>query len=233
MCATLPAAAVVFTVKVVVVDVTKRDDPAAFASAAVNTDLNLRLEFDAPLRLFNSDLNPDRDVDAAIVGVVETPWLKSMIEGWGCTKAQTPALRSLAGTLQKHGVTKTASDVLDLALAVDPGDPGLRAERALWSKEENLLEVARSIRDRAPDEALKVAQELFRKSRYDQAADAYRSILELHPRSATAWEGLGSSLEALKQWDKAGEAYDKAYEIDPLNAAVKKSRDNFEKREKK
>jgi predicted membrane-bound spermidine synthase len=206
---------------------------ARSASAAINTDLNLRLEFDAPLRLFNSDLNPDRDVDAVIVGVVETPWLKSMIEGWGCTKAQTPALRSLAATLHKHGVSKTASDVLDLALAVDPGEPGLLADRALWRKEEDLVGTARALRDRAPEEALKIALELFRTSKYKEAAEAYRAILESHPRSATAWEGLGSALETLKDWDKAGEAYEKAYEIDPLNATVKKSRDKFEKREKK
>jgi spermidine synthase len=206
---------------------------ARTASSAINTDLNLRLEFDAPLRLFNSDLNPDRDVDPVIVGVVETPWLRAMIEGWGCTKAQTPALRSLAETLQKHGSSKVASDVLDLALAIDPGEPALLADRALCAKAENLVQIARTIRDRAPDEALKIGQELFRKSKYAEAVDVYRSILELHPRSATAWEGLGSALEALKDWDKAGEAYGKAYEIDPLNAAVKKSRDKFEKREKK
>ena len=206
---------------------------ARTVSAAINTDVNLRLEFDAPLRLFNSDLNPDRDVDPVIVGVVETPWLKSMIEGWGCTKDQTPALRSLAGLLHKHGVTKVASDVLDLAIAVDPADAALLAERALRAKDADLVQVATAIHEKAPEEALKIAQELYRVSKYDQAAEVYRRILAVHPRSATAWEGLGSALESLKDWDKAAEAYGKAYEIDPLNATVRKSRDKFEKREKK
>jgi predicted membrane-bound spermidine synthase len=206
---------------------------ARTVSAAINTDVNLRLEFDAPLRLFNSDLNPERDVDPVIVGVVETPWLRSMIDGWGCTKAQTPALRSLAGILHQHGVTKVASDVLDLAIAADPADPGLVAERALRAKEADLVQVAIAIHEKAPDEALKIAQELYRVSKYEQAAQVYRRILEVHPRSATAWEGLGSALESLKEWGPAAEAYGKAYEIDPLNATVKKSREKFNQREKK
>jgi len=206
---------------------------ARTVSASINTDLNLRLEFDAPLRLFSSELNPERDVDPSIVGVVETPWLRSMIEGWGCTQAQTPAMRSLAGTLQKQGVTQVAADVLDLALVIDPADPGLAADRALWAKDQDLVKVATAIHERAPDEALKIGQELYRTSKYDQAVEVYRRILEVHPRSATVWEGLGSALECLKKWDEAGEAYGKAFEIDPLNATVKKSREKFEKREKK
>jgi hypothetical protein len=201
---------------------------ARTASAAINTDLNLRLEFDAPLRLFNSDLNPDRDVDPVIVGVVETPWLKSMIEGWGCTKEQTPALRSLAATLHKHGVSKTASDVLDLALAIDPGEPGLVTDRAVWAKDDDLLTVALAVRHRAPDEALRSPRSSSASVR--PAVRAYRAILELHPGSATAWEDWGAQIR--RTWDKAGEASERR-EIDPLNATVKKSRDKFEKREKK
>ena len=36
------------------------------------------------------------DMDPVILGAVETPWLKGMVEGWGCTKSQVPALRSMA-----------------------------------------------------------------------------------------------------------------------------------------
>ncbi|MBV8878656.1 MAG: fused MFS/spermidine synthase, partial [Planctomycetaceae bacterium] len=45
------------------------------ASTAINTDLNLRLEFDAPLRLFNSDLNPESDMGPMILGSVDADWL--------------------------------------------------------------------------------------------------------------------------------------------------------------
>jgi len=202
-------------------------------SATVNTDFNLRLEFDAPLRLFNSDLNPEVEMDPFIVGAVQTPWLRAMIEGWGCSKAQTPALRSLASLLVKHQLHAVAADVLDLALAADPGRPGLVADRAIARidlSEEELLKTVSVLAPRSPDEALRVGQELFRKSKYPLAVEVYKRILASHPDSATTWQHLGSSFELMKDVEKASAAYDKAWQLDPLNASLRKERDEFEKK---
>jgi spermidine synthase len=202
-------------------------------SETVNTDLNLRLEFDAPLRLFTSDYNPDAETDKAIVDAVETPWLRSMIEGWGCTKAQTPALRSLSALLKKHKVDKTAKDVLDLALKIDADDPALLADSLIAvpdRPEEEILKTVSAILERSPDDALRVGVDLYRKSRYSLAVRIHQRILVVHPRSATAWEQLGSTYENMKEWDKASEAYRKAAELDPINPTVRRSRENFEKR---
>src|SRR6185295_18397376 len=81
-------------------------------STEINTDLNLRLEFDAPLRLFISDLNPEVDMDPVLVGGVDSAWVRSMIEGWGCTKQQTTALRTLATLLNRHQQGTVAVEVL-------------------------------------------------------------------------------------------------------------------------
>ena len=51
-------------------------------STAVNTDLNLRLEFDAPLRLFSSDLNPEPDTAPMIPESAGAEWLVRMITQW-------------------------------------------------------------------------------------------------------------------------------------------------------
>jgi spermidine synthase len=202
-------------------------------STTVNTDLNLRLEFDAPLRLFTSDLNPDVDMDPIIVGAVQTPWLRSMVEGWGCGKAQLPALRSLAALLSKHQLHKVAADVLDLALSVDPEQPGLLADRMIEGSDrsdEELLKTVSALADRSPDETLRIGEELFRKSKYPLAAEVYRRILSAHPDSATTWQRLGSALELQRNNEKASEAYDKAYRLDPTNASIRKERDDFEKK---
>jgi hypothetical protein len=202
-------------------------------STAVNTDLNLRLEFDAPLRLFTSDLNPEIEMDPVIVGSVETPWLRAMVEGWRCTREQVPAIRALASLLSKHQKPRVAADLLDLALAIDPGDPGLVADRTIAGgdrSEEELLKTASALADRSPDDALRIGMEAFRKSKYPLAVEIYRRILASHPDSATAWQRLGSSYELMKDAEKAGAAYDKAYRLDPLNAPLKKERDEFEKK---
>jgi spermidine synthase len=203
-------------------------------STTVNTDLNLRLEFDAPLRLFTSELNPDVDMDPIIVGAVQTPWLRSMVEGWGCTKAQTPALRSLAALLSKHQLHPVAADVLDLALSVDPGQPGLLADRVIEGSdrsEDELLKTVLVLAERTPDEALRIGEDLFRKSKYPLAAEVYRRILAAHPDSATTWQRLGSTLELQRDNAKAGEAYDKAYRLDPTNTSIRKERDEFLKKQ--
>jgi spermidine synthase len=203
-------------------------------SQTLNTDLNLRLEFDAPLRLFNSDLNPEVDVDPIIVGAVRTEWLRAMIQGWGCTPAQTPALRALATLLSKHQLPRVAADVLDLALAIDPAQPALLADRAIAGRDrsdEELRRIVGALAGPSPDDALRIGEDLYRRSQYPLAVESYKILLAAHPDSATAWQHLGSAYELLKDAEKAGAAYDKAFELDPLNASLRKERDGFRKKQ--
>jgi spermidine synthase len=206
---------------------------ASSPSETVNTDLNLRLEFDAPLRLFNSDLNPEVDMDPVILGAVGTPWLRGMVEAWGCTKSQVPALRSLATLFARHKVDQGAIDVLDLALGLDAGNPSLLADRLNLQRgqpEDELLRSVSAILERSPDEALRVAQDFFRRSKYPLAIETCKRILALHPGSATAWHQLASSYEFQKEPDQAKQAFTKALQLDPLNAAIRKDYESFEKR---
>jgi spermidine synthase len=203
-------------------------------SATLNTDLNLRLEFDAPLRLFNSDLNPEVDLDSIIVGAVRTEWLRAMIQGWECTRAQTPALRSLATLLSKHHLPRVAADVLDLALANDPAHPALLADRAIAGhdrSDEELRKTVGALAGPASDEALRIGEDLYRRSRYPLAVEVYTLILAAHPDSATTWQHLGSTYELLKDAEKASAAYEKAFQLDPLNPSVRKDWEDFRKKQ--
>ena len=52
-----------------------------------------------------------------------------------------------------------------------------------------------------------------------RAAHAYES--------ATTWQHLGSAFELLRDAEQAGAAYDQAFRLDPLNASIRKERDDF------
>ena len=75
-----------------------------------------------------------------------------------------------------------------------------------------------------------MAADLCRRSKYALAAELCTRILALHPGSATAWHQLASSHEFQKEPDKAKEAFTKALQLDPLNPAIRKDYDAFEKR---
>ncbi len=219
--------------KLLLDDVGLRQLAARSKATDVNTDLNLRLEFDAPLRLFNSDYNPEVEMGPTLLGAVQGPWLVRMIDAWGCTKAQMPGLRSLASLLSRNQITGPATEVLDRALRLDPDDPALLADRTIAAKEwtdEEVLRTTGKILERSEQEALRVGAEASRRSRYKAAAEIFRLILARHSASATVWANLAWALESLKEEEPAREAWLKAAVLDPLNASIRKDRDAYEKR---
>jgi tetratricopeptide (TPR) repeat protein len=55
---------------------------------------------------------------------------------------------------------------------------------------------------------------------YAQAIDAYRKVIELRPRNADAYVGLGSSYCGQQDYANAILAYEKAIEINPKNVSA-------------
>jgi spermidine synthase len=202
-------------------------------SSAVNTDLNLRLEFDAPLRLFTSDVNPEVEAGPQILMSVRSPWLARMIDGWEFGPAQGRALRLLASVLSKHSNEDTAEELLERALRRDADNPALLAERALAQKvwvDDDVRKVAGQILGRSAEEALKVGVEANRRSKHELAAEIFTSVTAKYPGSATAWSQLASTRDSLKDYDAAQEAWIRASALDPLNDTIRKSRETFEKK---
>ena len=202
-------------------------------STSVNTDLNLRLEFDAPLRLFNSDLNPEVEMGPLIPEAAGPAWLIRMIGGWECGRAQIPALRTLASLLSRSRAPQTAAEVLDQLLRIDPDDPAALVERLIARKdwvEEDVLKAADRILGRSAEEAQRLAQEAVHRSNYKLGVDILTKVLSVYPGSATGWAALGSARDSLKEWEPAREAWLKAAALDPLNETIRKGRDRFEQR---
>jgi len=201
-------------------------------AVTINTDLNLRLEFDAPLRLFHSDLNPDEEVDPSILQAVEIAWIRRMVEGWGCTKAQVKALQSLVKTLPGHKHS-TSNELLDLAVELDPDDPALLAQWVIAHKgvdEEAVRKAVARILERSPLEAVRVATEMGNVSKVALAVEILEGIVAAYPGSATAWEQLAINCEKLKDFEKAGQAYRKAFALDPLSSSTRRNLEEFEKK---
>ncbi|MDD5628551.1 MAG: tetratricopeptide repeat protein [Elusimicrobia bacterium] len=70
--------------------------------------------------------------------------------------------------------------------------------------------------------AVKLAQAnaAIEDAEYEKAAQLSLEVLRVEPKSAAAWEDLGSAYFALKQYDDSVKAWEKAYEFEP-NAAVR------------
>ena len=206
---------------------------ARSSSTAINTDLNLRLEFDAPLRLFNSDLNPETEPGPMILRAVGADWLTRMIEGWRAGKGQAPALRALANLLSRNGNNESAIRVLDHLLMLDGEDPSALTEKLLASKnwvDDDVLKTGDRILGRSVEQAMKLAQEAMLRSNYKVAAELLSRIVDKHPGSASAWAALASTRDSLKEAEPAREAWLRAAVLDPLNETIRKNRETFESR---
>jgi serine/threonine protein kinase len=59
----------------------------------------------------------------------------------------------------------------------------------------------------------------FKASRYEEALSAYDQAIRLDPGFASAYNGKGSALHALKRFEEALSAYDQAIRLDPNNSA--------------
>ena len=67
------------------------------------------------------------------------------------------------------------------------------------------------------------AIELAMQSRWDDAADANRGIIELFPSDVDAYNRLGKALTELGRYAEAREAYSKALELEPANVIARRN----------
>ena len=75
------------------------------------------------------------------------------------------------------------------------------------------------VRKQHADTAIKLALE----GRWDDAAKLNKAILELFPTDVDAYNRLGKALTELGRYGEARDAYQKALEVDPVNAIARKN----------
>ncbi|MBI5650683.1 MAG: tetratricopeptide repeat protein [Chloroflexi bacterium] len=77
------------------------------------------------------------------------------------------------------------------------------------------------------DTRLKFAGALYQAKEYARAEREYRRVIELAPRNASGWLGLGNTLESLKRNDEAIDAYSQAIALAPDEAMLYRNRANI------
>jgi hypothetical protein len=88
----------------------------------INTDRDLRLEFDAPLRLFDRAVDSS-EVEKSLLFAADTEVLAALWKRWGCGPSQAAALRELTDHFAARGEWDRAESLLELGLRLDPPDP--------------------------------------------------------------------------------------------------------------
>lgn len=102
------------------------------------------------------------------------------------------------------GNTTRAKEFAEQTLQLLPGDPQALA----------VMQHASMSTGPSRDGYINASLASYRAGRYEQALEQARRALEIDPRSAAAWNNVGASYGAMRQWDKAMDAEQQALKYD-------------------
>jgi hypothetical protein len=100
----------------------------------INTDVNLRLEFDSPRHLFRRNIRPDENANLAILARFNEARFRRVFREWGCSAEHLAVVERLVRLFSKHGQDKLVDDLLDFALEVQPDHPFFLAAKQSLAK---------------------------------------------------------------------------------------------------
>lgn len=168
-------------------------------SQELNTDLHLRLEFDAPLHLFR-ELKARDSATVALLAAVDPKWMEQMAVAVGLPKESKEfqalmgghflrrATNTSIGVGEKKLDIERAAAALEAALAADAKSPvvhrSLAQVRALQGRTNDVVAHYTELLRLAPDDALghaELAQNLIKQKKHAQAASHFRTALRLRP----------------------------------------------------
>lgn len=186
------------------------------------TDANQRLEFDAPLRLFERERVPGERVDDFLLGGVSGAWSRELARALGADPAAVSGLARLHALLREKGEQSGAQEVLALGLELGPEHPGLIAERLIHggldaSEGELLLTRLVSL---STSEVLRAALALAEKEP-ERALACVERLLEALPGSVTARAHRAALLWRLNRADESRAALEELLRTDPLHETVR------------
>jgi spermidine synthase len=205
----------------------------------LNTDINLRLEFDAPRRLFHRP-EGELTVPAGIFAAVEAQHFESLVRGMGAPRELAGAAHELAVLFASKSRQDLARKLSRLGLELDPGNVDLLTARLAHAAPDDapsfdaVLEALVAAAGGRTLESLGLAgSRLYQAGHVALAARVFERIVALEPSSATAWANLGNARAELDTREEAAKALEKAAALDPLNDFVRKSLETLRKGEPK
>ena len=190
----------------------------------VITDMNLRLEFDAPKRLFAGDRRGL--VMARVLSTARPEWFEKMSRDWGCTKEHAEAFHTLSGIFDRTTQSDLILGIVNIGLSLNPEHATLLGDKLIMDKNQDLASFQQLV-DRlytvSTKELNRVGVTLFQENRLDQAVPVFQRLLDATPNSVTTRNNLAVALEALGRVDDAEKQFLEALRIDPVSDFAKKS----------
>jgi spermidine synthase len=188
-----------------------------------NTDVNLRLEFNAPRDLFELRAKQSRRPEDAIFAAFDPRFVARLVSGWGWSAPQAQAVRAQKMKFVSRQDGAKAYALNELLLAYEPDDLQALADQlgAVPPQDEEEMNAAiQQLVSRSPVDAARVAKSWLDQNQFARAKRIYEALLVSMPDSPTVLAELALCLVNLAQPEQARELLEHARKIDPLNSLV-------------
>lgn len=192
---------------------------AGIGGDELNTDANMRLEFEAPRRLFHERGDPAVETNRRLYAAADAMWQQAAFAEWGCSVEHLPALKEIKSKFLAHRSLQQGGLLVALGLAHDADDPELIADHLLFSAElgpQEFEEQLARLLELSAAEAHRLGQSLIQLGQFNAAKLVYQRTAARYPQSATAWRALSACWAALGNDDEAQAAAARVRELDPL-----------------
>ncbi len=200
----------------------------------VHRDSNMRLEFDAPRRLYQSPLLLDELADA-LVAAIDPAWQIELWRRWESPDSPGAVSGPLADALADVSRLLHAADRREATrrLAAFAGEAGIEhahfdAMRLTAAGEdaferESFGATVRGIAAASEHEAHELGVWFWDRKRYGEARAVFEELAALHPRSATALGRFARVLGRVGEGAEADRAFAAALSMDPFNNEVRQA----------
>lgn len=193
---------------------------ASHGPRVFNTDLNMRLEYSAPLYMFDDRTSPSR-TNKALLLASDVSLFRDTFDRLGLSQDHADEIYALAAVCLDKGMGEKARELVEFGLSVDPADADLAALEQLTTFSLN----QRSARARPPSATAqsvihfsRFGVAMWKQRRYKEAASIFERLVVDFPHSATLWTNLGLNCQNLGERYEAEQAYRKALSLDPVDA---------------
>jgi len=204
---------------------------AAEGGDELHTDLNLRLELEAPRRLFEgraAELGTLR----AIYAAMDLAPQRALCARKPCSGEELEAAKRLTRPLLEHGRQDLATLWIQLLAGYAPDDPELLADELLFAPPGDPSEfeaAAAHLIELSPVQAFRAGRGLAQGGRTELARVLLEKLVVRLPDSATAWTSLGIVYTSLGRTEDARSALGKARALDPLDELTRGAAELFDR----